>query len=284
MKARGHRLFALAAVASTAALPVNVFAASVVINELAWMGTAASANHEWIELHNAGTESADLTGWVLTASDGTPSISLKGSVAAGGFFLLERTSDETVPGVAADQLYTGTLGNAGETLLLKNASGEAVETVVGGENWTAIGGDNETKETAQRMGSGWVTATGTPRAATAPASPSLGGTATSSDAIVQVPSSTPSVFVPSGAGGGGASSVMELSIRVRASVPLKGIAGADALFSGEAFGLKNEPLQNTRFRWSFGDGGSAEGKKVFHAYHYPGVYAVVISSRFRRTR
>jgi hypothetical protein len=87
------------------------------------------------------------------------------------------------------------------------------------------------------MGSGWVTATGTPRAATAPASPSLGGTATSSGAIVQVPSSTPSVSVSSGAGGGGAPSVPELSIRARVFVPQKGIAGADALFSGEAVGL-----------------------------------------------
>lgn len=81
---------------------------------------------------------------------------------------------------------------------------------------------------------------------------------------------------PSSSPAGGASFSPEPSIAARAIVPHKGIVGAAALFLGEAKGLKGEPLQNARFRWSFGDGGSAEGQKVSHTYHYPGRYAVFL--------
>ncbi|MCK9401751.1 MAG: lamin tail domain-containing protein, partial [Bacteroidales bacterium] len=44
--------------------------ASVVINEVAWMGTAESANNEWLELKNQSEAEIDLAGWILRASDG----------------------------------------------------------------------------------------------------------------------------------------------------------------------------------------------------------------------
>ena len=37
----------------------------VIINEIAWAGTAASVDDEWIELRNVGGEPVDLTGWTL---------------------------------------------------------------------------------------------------------------------------------------------------------------------------------------------------------------------------
>ena len=48
----------------------------VVISEIAWMGTTASDDDEWIELHNNTRSDFDLTGWTLQAADGTPSITL----------------------------------------------------------------------------------------------------------------------------------------------------------------------------------------------------------------
>jgi hypothetical protein len=48
----------------------------VVINEIAWAGTLASANDEWIELYNTTTGKADITGWTLSAADGSPAIAL----------------------------------------------------------------------------------------------------------------------------------------------------------------------------------------------------------------
>ena len=84
---------------------------SIVINEIAWMGTENSSNDEWIELYNNSEADIDLTGWVLEAADETPSISLEGTITAGGYFLLERTDDSSVTGIAADQIYVGALEN-----------------------------------------------------------------------------------------------------------------------------------------------------------------------------
>jgi len=80
----------------------------VVISEIAWMGTAASTSDEWIELRNTASQVIDLTGWTLRSADGTPTITLTGSIQANDFFLLERT-DDTSTSVAADQIQT-TLG------------------------------------------------------------------------------------------------------------------------------------------------------------------------------
>ena len=74
----------------------------IAISEIAWMGTTASYNDEWIELYNNTGSSVDLTNWTLSATDGTPTITLAGTIPAGGYYLLERTDDTTVPGVAAD--------------------------------------------------------------------------------------------------------------------------------------------------------------------------------------
>ena len=65
----------------------------VVINEVAWMGTAASDSDEWIELYNATDQDIDLAGWTLTSSDGTPVIHLAGTILARGHYLLEPISN-----------------------------------------------------------------------------------------------------------------------------------------------------------------------------------------------
>ena len=70
--------------------------AAVYVNEIAWMGGADDANAEWIELLNSGASSVDLSGWTLVASDGSPTITLSGSIAGGGLYLLERTDDDSV--------------------------------------------------------------------------------------------------------------------------------------------------------------------------------------------
>ena len=55
--------------------PLGV-SASVVINEIAWMGSSDNANAEWIELYNGGNDSIVVTGWKLTSSTGSPTITL----------------------------------------------------------------------------------------------------------------------------------------------------------------------------------------------------------------
>ncbi len=127
--------------------PVKAYEAPpVVINEIAWMGTSVSANDEWIELKNTTSEEIALTGWSL--SWGSTVINLTGSISASGYFLLERTDDDTVPGVVADQIYTGSLSNTGSDLVLKNDLAQSVDSAVF-DLWPA--GDNTTKQTMERV-------------------------------------------------------------------------------------------------------------------------------------
>lgn len=158
---RGLLAWACIAAAAQAAGPGDV-----AINEIAWMGTTVSTANEWIELRNTTGAPIDLAGWSLNAVDGTPAIALAGTIPAGGFFLLERTSDDTIPGLAADLIYTGALENGGEILELRDGAGLPIDSVDG---WSA--GNNTTKATMERTATGWQTATaaydaglGTPKA------------------------------------------------------------------------------------------------------------------------
>ncbi|MDP2864212.1 MAG: lamin tail domain-containing protein [bacterium] len=138
---------------------------NVVINEIAWMGTTNSANDEWVELYNNTDNSINLDGWQLITQDGTPKITLSGIIPANGFYLLERTDDETVPGISADLIYKGALGNNGENLKLYDSSGNLIiDEVNCQDGWPA--GDNDTKQTMERPTTGWQTSEnpgGTPK-------------------------------------------------------------------------------------------------------------------------
>jgi len=142
--------------------PFFVFAAGTVkISEIAWMGTAASANDEWLELKNETSSPIPLDGWTLKAEDGQPSIILSGTLAGNGYFLLERTDDNAVPGITADVVYSGALSNSGEVLVLRDASGVEQDRVSAQGGW--IAGDNNKKTTMQWVGGVWTTGVASPR-------------------------------------------------------------------------------------------------------------------------
>ncbi|MBC7226680.1 MAG: lamin tail domain-containing protein [Thermoflexales bacterium] len=109
---------------------------SVVINEVAWAGTAADSNDEWIELYNTTATTISLSGWRLYSSDGSPSLTLSGEIPPFGYYLLERTDDNTVSDIPADRIYTGALGDTGEVLTLTNSLGEIMDTTnANGGGW-----------------------------------------------------------------------------------------------------------------------------------------------------
>lgn len=258
--------------------PCAVYA-SVTINEIAWMGTKESQFGEWIELYNGGSTEVDLSGAKLFEEGGQTLIyTLTKRIAAGGYLLLERTtssSPDPVPGIAdeAGPWGGGGLSNAGEYLVLKDKNGTLLDSVDASGGWPA--GDNTTKETMQKSGSSWITATGTPDAKNASPLP--------------VPSaSIAATSSPQGASSAGVSSESAHS----SSVPLSDApieydfsvsAGRDRLatvgtpLSFEAR-TKGATPSNIEYRWSFGDGSSAVGKKVLKTFLYPGVYVAVLNA------
>ncbi len=143
---KAPRVFALPVAAATPIPP-----RTVIISEIAWAGTAASSYDEWIELYNPSSQPIDLTGWHLTAADGSPDIALQGTIPAQGFFLLERTDDTTVSDIPADLIYTGSLSNTGESLTLYGPSNEVVDTAnANGGPWPA--GDAAIYASMERIG------------------------------------------------------------------------------------------------------------------------------------
>jgi hypothetical protein len=141
----------------------------VIINEVAWSGTAANSDDEWIELHNTTGSPIDITGWQLYGDDntlnkvGNPNITLSGTIPANGYFLLER-NEAAVNDVTANQIYTtGDLVNTGERLYLKDKSGIQIDIANSdGGSWPA-GTAASTYASMERVGttSQWVTYGGT---------------------------------------------------------------------------------------------------------------------------
>ncbi|MFH1401663.1 MAG: lamin tail domain-containing protein [Parcubacteria group bacterium] len=128
---------------SQASVPLDV-----IINEIAWMGTKNSYNDEWIEFYNNTESEINLSNWKLISKDDSPQINLSGSIPANGFYLLERTNDDTVLEIAADQIYSGPMSNSGENFSLYDASEDLIDSVNCQAGWFA--GDNNTKQTMER--------------------------------------------------------------------------------------------------------------------------------------
>ena len=143
-------------VSATSTQAVEVFIQPVVINEVAWGATYASSADEWIELYNRTSRDISLTNAVLYAADLTPYIPLSGTIAANGYYLIERTDDDTIRTITADLIvpFSGVSGsglsNSGESLVLALASStvDTVATCTGATSW--CGGSDDTHTTLER--------------------------------------------------------------------------------------------------------------------------------------
>ncbi|MBI2046275.1 MAG: lamin tail domain-containing protein [Parcubacteria group bacterium] len=138
--------FAIAAIdtsgnaSATTTITAEISTSPVVINEVAWGGTNASTADEWIELYNKTASTVNLSEFIIYTADGSPYISLSGSIPAGGYYLIERkntgeTDEATqspVKDITAD-LWTSFgdgLSNDGENLILARKSGSSATTTI----------------------------------------------------------------------------------------------------------------------------------------------------------
>jgi len=132
--------------------PCYLFAANhargVVINEIAWMGTQNSHLAEWIELYNDSSSDIQLEAWKVISEDGALEVILKNKIPSKGFYLLERTTDQTLPEIQADLIYKGSLNNKGEHLKLLNNQEEIIDEIDCSGGWFT--GNNATKQTMER--------------------------------------------------------------------------------------------------------------------------------------
>ncbi|MCC7197671.1 lamin tail domain-containing protein [Candidatus Peregrinibacteria bacterium] len=155
---------------------------SVVINEVAWSGSADSANDEWIELYNPSTAAVDLTGWTIQDDHGASVYALSGSISSHGYYVIEE-SEAAIQPLIASLIVNVSLANSGDSLTLIDAQGTVIDDVnSSGGVWFA--GDAVTHATMERVsasGSGdvasnWATSTGTGLGNTASAGAGIQGT------------------------------------------------------------------------------------------------------------
>ena len=148
----------------------------LVFNEVAWMGGASrgpssgtstnSANDEWLELKNISAQTINVFGWQVMNQKQTIKISLENfNLNPQSILLLERTDDNSVAGVKADQIYTGAIANTEEALYLFNSGCVLQDKVQANPYWPS--GDNSVKKTMERKADlTWQTSKeigGTPR-------------------------------------------------------------------------------------------------------------------------
>ncbi|MFC1629771.1 lamin tail domain-containing protein [Patescibacteria group bacterium] len=122
----------------------------VIFNEISWMGSQNSANDEWIELKNISGSEINLAGWQIIDKDQKIKIIFGNEhiVPAGGFFLLERTDDATVPDILADFIFKGAMNDTNEILYLFNESCQLQGKVSAVPDWPA--GNKSEKRSMER--------------------------------------------------------------------------------------------------------------------------------------
>jgi len=110
-------------------LPTPVPLRSVIINEVAWMGTLLITYNEWIELHNTTNEPIILDGWILTTQSGTGfNVPLQGTIEANGYFIIARKPN-IFYSLFPDQVYEWKdLDDQGNSLILYDPIGTLVDT------------------------------------------------------------------------------------------------------------------------------------------------------------
>ena len=185
---------------------------NVVINEIAWAGTSASATDEWVELYNAENSPIDISSWQLVSNDDSPDIIFpEGTIMqANSYFLIERTDDNAISDITADLAVgfgQGGLNNTGEMVRLFDSAGVVVDVVESvGEAWYF--GDSNSKNSMERIdpikpgnnASYWKSFSGTPTNKDITGS-LVNGTPKAKNSVATVV-----VVTTTGGGGGGGSS------------------------------------------------------------------------------
>jgi hypothetical protein len=118
-------------------MPLQAGDTDILINEIMYAPVPTEEGHEWIEIYNRGTTDVDLTGWKFYENSTDHNLVLhRGSmtIPSGGYAVIADDADTflsdypSYSGTLIDSTW-GTLHNDGESLALKNGSGDIVDQV-----------------------------------------------------------------------------------------------------------------------------------------------------------
>jgi len=267
-----------------ALLAPSIAFGDLVISEVMYdLESGSDSGREWVEVFNAGTNSATLTEWKLFEGSTNHSISAHSggeTIAAGAYAVIADNPAkflEDWPGFSGmlfDSAFS--LSNSGETLILRCCSSDLLDKDSITYNGEAGGaGDGKSLHRASVASATMSAASPTPGSGALAASNGVQdtgsatttSTSTSTTTSTTPTSSTVSSYVPP--------PVPKLFADAGDDVTV--IAGADVEFRGRAYNREQEIVENVRFSWNFGDGTTAEGANVMHHFVYPAKYAVILN-------
>lgn len=260
-------------------------AGSVLINEIAWMGTAAESTDEWIELYNSTQSEIDLAGWGIYEIGCAPPgliISLTKKIPVEGYYLIERSLDDlTISDVIADDANSfkcGGLNNEGETLELRDSSGAVIDSVLKKDPTGWLAGNKETKSSMERMSDGtWKTNDGITKNGNDADGNSINGTpksANSAGTSAPIPETTQPDSQPVSSGGNsGSGSSAQPEIKI-----LEAEAGSDIFIEkGKPIALNGlSSIGAESYKWYLGDGTIKDNAEITYTYQFPGTYLVTL--------
>ncbi len=239
-------------------LPARAAMPSIVINELLWMGSSASANDEWVELRNTTANPVDLTGWRLTkVSSGTEVTMLMlpaVTIEADGYLLIANdpaaTSRLAVEPDVVDPAIS--LVNSKLQITVYDAANSFVDRADDGSGAPLAG--------AYENGAVWKSMERNPFGADGTVAASWHTASASQNFDAAIEYGTPRAV--------NSNQPPEASFTAPETVSVGETAAFDATETKDAEG---DPLSYT---WSFGDGTTGDGMTPTHRYSVSGSYVV----------
>ncbi|MEK7098898.1 MAG: lamin tail domain-containing protein [Patescibacteria group bacterium] len=269
----------------------NAWASGPVINEVFFDPEGTDTGAEWIEIYNPDPAPVVMTGWqIYPAGIGYFTFPSGFTLGPKQFaVIMLRSSGTNVVGVLYHATALSNMGNTSGSVALFSAEPRGEDTIRSFVQW---GEGKQTWESAA-VKTGLLTPHGAfvpldafsegkslalANDGVAGSDVSLWKTATlptkgATNNAVAAPAASSTASVPTPAVSANVSALPPpLAMEARAGRDRTAVVGADIVFEGMAIGLLKEPIENARFWWNFGDGGTAEGRAVSHAFKIPGTY------------
>lgn len=259
----------------TGAFLLPVFcSAKVVINEIAWMGTATSSN-EWIELYNNSSPSTDIKEWSIYGADTKKCLNFSNAdgnittiIPEYGYLIYANGKNDIkdINGTSIVDIWDATIGmnneSPGQIILYNslNCQGDKIDIIDQTNKW--LKGSSKTKQTMERIGENWQTSQnpgGTPKQANSP-----GETKPTEPEQETTESGSQSVPVAS-----------NYPPYAEAGPDIVALTSQKLVFDGSK--SRDPDRNNLTFFWNFGDGATDTLATTTHFYLYPGQYIATLT-------
>lgn len=258
----------------------------MVITEIMYDLEGTDTGREWIEIKNTGGESVDISDWKLFEANVNHKLVPVGSgvIPPGGFGIIVDSLEKwkidypRFNGLVFDSAFS--LGNSGETLILRDGNGVDVDSVSYTADMGAQGDGYSLQKTSQGIFVGAVVTLGsdtTVSQGTVRENTETDNETTEERSVSQIKNTDTSSTHSSQTIANTSFDAPELIVTSGRS--RIGFVGTPMHFEAKIQKMKEIPAGNGASHvWSMGDGSSKSGQFISHVYQYSGDYIVILNS------